>query len=91
MDGNLILINYSSTAIASFSVSHNGEAVASAGEGIVDTQLCAFTLPEEAGYAYTVSFETADGETVTGEFTDGNTVCLRADRAEDGWRLVYDE
>ena len=94
VEGNLILTNYSSESISHITVIC-GEETLSSEAAISDTQLCAFTLPEEADCAYTVSFETADGETAAGDFTDdftgGNTVYLRADREDGVWRLEYDE
>lgn len=95
VEGNLILTNYAAEAIAHISVSQDGEALASSEAGIADTQLCSFTLPEEEDLAYTVSFETEEGESVsrtfTDSFTEGRTVYLRADRAEGFWQLEYDE
>ena len=94
VEGNLILTNYSAQAISQITVERGGETLSSEA-AISNTQLCAFTLPEEADCAYTVSFETADGETAAGDFTDdftgGNTVYLRADREDGVWRLEYDE
>lgn len=94
VEGNLILTNYAAGAISHITVSHDGGTLSSEA-AISDTQLCAFTLPEEANYVYTVSFETAEGETVTkdftGDFSDGNTVYLRADRTGGSWQLEYDE
>ncbi len=94
--GNLILTNYAPEAISNITitVSHSGGTLSSEA-AISDTQLCAFTLPEESDCAYTVSFETEEGETVTkdftGDFSDGNTVYLRADRTGGSWQLEYDE
>ena len=92
--GNLILTNYAAQAISHVTVECGGETLSSEA-AISDTQLCVFTLPEEAEYAYTVSFETADGETAARDFTDdftgGNTVYLRVDQEDGVWRLEYDE
>ena len=94
VEGNLILTNYAGGAICHITVSHSGGTLSSEA-AISDTQLCAFTLPEESDCAYTVSFETEEGETVSGSFTDsfaGETVVyLRADRAEGFWQLEYDQ
>ena len=92
--GNLILTNYAPEDIYNITVEYGGETVSSEA-AISDTQLCSFTLPEEDGLTYTVSFETAEGETVRESFTDsfaGETaVYLRADRAEGFWQLEYDQ
>ena len=92
--GNLILTNYAPEAISQIIVEYGGETLSSE-EAVSDTQLCAFTLPEEEDLAYTVSFRTEEGETVSGSFTDsfaGETVVyLRADRAEGFWQLEYDQ
>ena len=92
--GNLILTNYAPAAISNITVEYGGETLSSEA-AISDTQLCSFTLPEEDGLTYTVSFETAEGETVRESFTDsfaGETaVYLRADRAEGFWQLEYDQ
>ena len=94
MEGNLILTNYAPEAISNITVEYGGETLSSEA-AISDTQLCSFTLPEEDGLTYTVSFETAEGNTVSGNFTDdftgGNTVYLRADQEDGVWRLEYDE
>ena len=94
VEGNLILTNYAPEAISSITVEYGGETLSSEA-AISDTQLCSFTLPEEDGLTYTVSFETAEGNTVSGNFTDdftgGNTVYLRADQEDGVWRLEYDE
>ena len=94
VEGNLILTNYAAGAISGITVQYDGGTVFSE-EAISDTQLCAFTLPEEECCTYTVSFETEEGETVTkdftGDFSDGNTVYLRADRTGGSWQLEYDE
>ena len=83
VEGNLILTNYAPEAISNITVEYGGGS-ASSEEAVSDTQLCAFTLPEGEDRAYTVSFETAEGETVRESFTDsfaGETaVYLRADR-----------
>ena len=92
--GNLILTNYAAEAISRITVEYGGETLSSEA-AISDTQLCSFTLPEEDGLTYTVSFETAEGETVRESFTDSfaeeTAVYLRADRAEGFWRLEYDQ
>ena len=94
VEGNLILTNYAPEAISNITVEYGGETLSSEA-AISDTQLCSFTLPEEDGLTYTVSFETAEGNTVSGNFTDdftgGNTVYLRADQEAGVWRLEYDE
>ena len=94
VEGNLILTNYATEAISNITVEYGGETLLSEA-AISDTQLCSFTLPEEDGLTYTVSFETAEGETVRESFTDsfaGETaVYLRADRAEGFWRLEHDQ
>ena len=94
VEGNLILTNYAPEAISNITVEYGGGS-ASSEEAVSDTQLCAFTLPEEEDLAYTVSFRTEEGETVSGSFTDsfaGETVVyLRADRAEGFWQLEYDQ
>ena len=94
VEGNLILTNSAGGASCHITVSHSGGTLSSEA-AISDTQLCAFTLPEESDCAYTVSFETEEGETVTkdftGDFSDGNTVYLRADRTGGSWQLEYDE
>ena len=94
VEGNLILTNYAPEAISNITVEYGGETLSSEA-AISDTQLCSFTLPEEDGLTYTVSFETAEGNTVSGNFTDdftgGNTVYLRADQEDGVWRLEYDE
>jgi hypothetical protein len=94
VEGNLILTNYAAQAISQIIVEYGGETLSSE-EAVSDTQLCAFTLPEEEDLAYTVSFRTEEGETVSGSFTDsfaGETVVyLRADRAEGFWQLAYDQ
>ena len=61
VEGNLILTNYAGGAISHITVSHSGGTLSSEA-AISDTQLCAFTLPEESDCAYTVSFETEEGE-----------------------------
>lgn len=94
VEGNLILTNYATQAISRITVEYGGETLSSE-KAVSDTQLCAFTLPEEEDLAYTVSFRTEEGETVSGSFTDsfaGETVVyLRADRAEGFWQLAYDQ
>ena len=94
VEGNLILTNYSAQAISQITVERGGETLSSEA-AISDTQLCSFTLPEEDGLTYTVSFETAEGETVRESFTDSfaeeTAVYLRADRAEGFWRLEHDQ
>lgn len=94
VEGNLILTNYAPEAISNITVEYGGGS-ASSEEAVSDTQLCAFTLPEGEDRAYTVSFETAEGNTVSGNFTDdftgGNTVYLRADQEDGVWRLEYDD
>ena len=94
VEGNLILTNYAAGSISHVTVECDGGS-ASSEEAVSDTQLCAFTLPEGEDRAYTVSFETAEGNTVSGNFTDdftgGNTVYLRADRTGGSWQLEYDE
>ncbi len=94
VEGNLILTNYAAGSISHVTVEYGGGS-ASSEEAVSDTQLCAFTLPEGEDRAYTVSFETAEGNTVSGNFTDdftgGNTVYLRADQEDGVWRLEYDE
>ncbi len=91
--GNLILTNYAPEAISSITVEYGGETLSSE-TAISDTQLCAFSLPEKEGLAYTVSFETEEGGTVSQTFTDsfagGTAVYLRADRENGSWRLEYD-
>lgn len=93
VEGNLILTNYAPEAISNITVEYGGGS-ASSEEAVSDTQLCAFTLPEEEDLTYTASFQTEEGETVSESFTDsfaGETVVyLRADRAEGFWRLEYD-
>ena len=94
VEGNLILTNYAPEAISNITVEYGGETLSSEA-AISDTQLCSFTLPEEDGLTYTVSFETAEGETVresfTGSFAEETAVYLRADRAEGFWRLEHDQ
>lgn len=93
VEGNLILTNYSSESISHITVVC-GEETLSSEAAISDTQLCAFTLPEEESLVYTVSFQTEDGETVSESFADifaeGTAVRLRADQEYGSWRLVYD-
>ncbi|MCI8910365.1 MAG: hypothetical protein HFG09_06765 [Oscillibacter sp.] len=93
VEGNLILTNYAPESISQVSVEYAGGSLLSEA-AIADTQLCSFSLPEEAALTYTVSFETAEGETVretfTGSFAAGETVYLRADREDGSWRLDYD-
>ena len=94
VEGNLILTNYAAGAISGITVQYDGGTVFSE-EAISDTQLCAFTLPEEECCIYTVSFETEEGETVCETFTDcfaeGSTVYLRADWTDGVWQLERDE
>ena len=91
--GNLILTNYAAEAISRITVEYGGGSAVSEA-AISDTQLCAFTLPELEDCAYTVSFETEEGETVresfTGSFAEGAVVYLRADRMDGVWNLTRD-